>query len=294
MRRRLNSWIRCSSVRRNRYARREALAVLAAHVPVVDQGLQGRQRGPDPQPLVDPAVHQLQQLDGELDVAQSALAQLELPTGVAGRDVRDDPLAHRLRVGDEVLPIGGAPHHRSHHVDEVPAQLEVAGARPGLEHRLELPGLGPPLVVGPMAGQRPDQLTRLALGAQRGVDLPDGAGRGVRRADPGQLGGEPGGHGDRLLVADHGLAVVVQHRLGDEEHVDIADVVQLLGAALAQGDHGQPGLQTSGPNLARPMARAASRVASARSDSSSAMPSTASIGSGAHRSRAAICSRGPR
>ena len=32
----------------------------------------------DPQPLVDPAVHQLQQLDGELDVAQAALAELEL------------------------------------------------------------------------------------------------------------------------------------------------------------------------------------------------------------------------
>ena len=84
----------------------EALAVVAAHVAVVDQCLQRVQGGPIPQPLVDPAVHQLQQLDGELDVPQAARPQLDLPSGVARRDVRDHPLAHRLRVGDEVLPLG--------------------------------------------------------------------------------------------------------------------------------------------------------------------------------------------
>ena len=49
-----------------------------------------------------------------------------------------------------------------------------------------------------MAGQRADELAGLALRPQRRVHLPDGPGGGVRRADPGQLGGHPGRHGDRL------------------------------------------------------------------------------------------------
>ena len=62
----------------------EVLAVVASDVAVVDQGLAAPSRvAADPQPLVDPAVHQLQQLDGELDVAQPAGAQLDLAVGLA-------------------------------------------------------------------------------------------------------------------------------------------------------------------------------------------------------------------
>ena len=272
----------------------EALAVLAADVAVVDQRLEGRQGGPDAEPLVHPAVHQLQQLHRELDVAQPALAQLELPPRVARRDVLHHPLAHGLGVGDEVLPLRGGPHQRGDQGDELGAELEVAGGRPRLEHGLELPGLGPLRVVDPVAVQRADELAGLALRAQRGVDLPDRPGRGVRRADPGHLRGQPGGDGDGPVAAEQRLAVLVGRRLGDVEHVHVADVVELLGPALAQPDHGQPGLGRVGPILARAMASAASSAASARSDSSSAMPSTASIGSGEPRSRAAICSRAPR
>ena len=48
---------------------RKPLAVLAAHIAVVDQAPQCWQRGARPQSLVDPPVHELQQLHGELDVA---------------------------------------------------------------------------------------------------------------------------------------------------------------------------------------------------------------------------------
>ena len=62
--------------------------------------------------VVGAAVHQLQQLDGELDVAQPAGAELELALGLGGRDVLDDPAAHRLHVGDEAVALGGRPHQR--------------------------------------------------------------------------------------------------------------------------------------------------------------------------------------
>ena len=58
------------------------------------------------------AVHQLQELHRELDVAQSAGAELELPVELGGGDVLDDPAAHLLHVGDEVLALGGLPDQR--------------------------------------------------------------------------------------------------------------------------------------------------------------------------------------
>ena len=53
----------------------QAERVVAADVAAVAQRAERRQRGADPQRLVGPAVHQLQQLDGELDVAQAAAAR---------------------------------------------------------------------------------------------------------------------------------------------------------------------------------------------------------------------------
>ncbi len=220
----------------------EALAVLATDVAVVDERPECEQGRPDPQPLVDATVHQLEQLDGELDVAQPALAELELAALLPGGDVGDHASPHGLGVGDEVLALGDPPHHRAHHVDEVLTEREVPRTRPSLEHGLELPRLGPPLVVRLVAGEPADELPGPALGPQRRVDLPDGARRRVGRADPGQLCRHPGGGGDSLVGGDQRFAVRVKGRLGHEEHVHVADVIELLGAALAQPDDGEPGL----------------------------------------------------
>ena len=57
-------------------------------------------------------MHHLQHLDGELDVAQPAAAELELAVGMVGADVVLDAAAHGPDVGDEVVAVGGAPHHR--------------------------------------------------------------------------------------------------------------------------------------------------------------------------------------
>ena len=209
-------------------------AVLPSDVPALGEVGQRGQRGGRPHGLVGATVHQLQQLYGELDVAQAAGAELDLPLGVRGGDVLDHPAAHRLHLGDEAVALRGRPHHRRDAGAELLAQGEVAGDRTGLEQRLELPGLRPLRVVALVAGQRADQRTGLALGPQRGVDRPDRALPGVVRADPHQVRGElrRGAQGRRLVVPLGGL--------GHEDHVDVADVVELVAAALAHRDHAEP------------------------------------------------------
>ena len=56
----------------------ELSRVVAADVAGLAQRVDGRGGGAHAQGLIDPAVHELQQLDGELDVPQAAGAELEL------------------------------------------------------------------------------------------------------------------------------------------------------------------------------------------------------------------------
>ena len=131
------------------------------------QRVEGRRR---PQGGIGAAVHELEQLHGELDVAQSAAAELELAVGVIGTDVLLDAAAHGLDVGDEVGAARGGPHHGRDRLGVGLAQLGVAGHRPGLQQCLELPRLGPPLVVGDVPVEGADQRALPALGPQVRVD----------------------------------------------------------------------------------------------------------------------------
>ncbi len=74
---------RCSSVRRNRYASAERGRIVATHVPLVREDLEGAQRVRLAEAFVPPAVDDLQQLDRELDVADAAAAALDLDVGLA-------------------------------------------------------------------------------------------------------------------------------------------------------------------------------------------------------------------
>ena len=95
----------------------QADGVVAADVPAVAQRVQRRQGAGDPQRLVDAPVHQLQQLDRELDVAQSPGPELDLAGHHVGGEMGHDAAAHRLHVGDEIRPVGRAPDHRSDRVE---------------------------------------------------------------------------------------------------------------------------------------------------------------------------------
>lgn len=191
------------------------------------------------QSCVAAAVHELEELDGELDVPQTAGAELQLAVDLGGGDVVDDPAAHLLHVGDEVVALGGLPDERGDGLDVLGAELGVARDGAGLQERLELPGLRPALVVGEVGGEGADEGAVAALGAQVGVDRPDGAlDRGLR-ADPHQVGGQPGRGLERLAFVSFPVADLFR-KLRDEDHVDVRDVVQLVAAALAHRDDGEP------------------------------------------------------
>ena len=206
----------------------QGIAVGQADVAALDQGAQGLQGGRRAQGVVGAAVHELEQLHGELDVAQAAGTALDLAVDLGARDGVDDAAAHGPDLVDGLGALGGGPDQRLQLDHPRRAELEVAGGRAGLQQRLELPGLGPLAVVGQVRGDGPHQRAAATLRAQRGVDRP-----GHEAADLHQAGGQgaAGPHG--------GLDVDALGGLGDEDHVDVADIVELAAAALAHRDDGQ-------------------------------------------------------
>ncbi len=91
-----------------------------------------------------------------------------------------------------------------------------------------------------MAGQGADERPLAALWPQVRVDGEERALRRGALAGPDQPDGEPGGRLQRRLVGRLAAAGVVVVRLGDEDHVDVARVVELAGAALAHRHHCEP------------------------------------------------------
>ncbi len=80
------------------------LAGLRAHdVAGVREGHQRRERAAVPDGLVALAVHELEELHRELDVADPARPELDLLVQLVGRDVVRDARAHPLHLPDEAL-----------------------------------------------------------------------------------------------------------------------------------------------------------------------------------------------
>ena len=191
---------------------REGGCLGPADVALRHEGVERLERAALADAVVGEPVDELQQLDGELDVADAARAELELVRHVGRGDVLGDPLAHPLHAVDEVLARGARPDLRLHRRGVGPAERVVAGDRTRLEQRLELPALRPPVVVRQVRVERAHQRALLALRAQVGVDLPQ------RRLDldardaAHRLHGEAGGDVDDAALAELLEGVVVSAR----------------------------------------------------------------------------------
>ena len=215
---------------------RELGRLLATHVAELSECGEGRQRSALVDAVVGRAVHELQQLHRELDVADAAGPELDLHVDLIGRDVLRDSLAHALHGLDEALATRTRPDLRRDTGDVPAAELEISGEGPRLQQRLELPALRPPVVVLQMRLERAHEGAVLPLGAEVRIDLPE------RRLDAGladdahRQHGEPGCDVERPRRGDH----VFIDGLGDEDDVDVAHVVELAGPGLAHADDREP------------------------------------------------------
>ena len=213
----------------------------ATDVPVLGQCAQGVQRAGLADIRIGLAVHQLQKLDGELHVPQATRSELELEVELLPRDVRGHPLPHPLHPLDEVLPRCAAPHPRRHRSAVPLPQFQVAGKRPGLQQGLELPALGPAVVVRNVRLESAHERPVLALRPEVRVHLPQ------RGFFGGVMDAPHRGHGEFRRNLHGPVAVCPFRGFCHEDDVDVAHVVQLGRTCLAHTNDRQP----RGRNLLR-------------------------------------------
>ena len=125
-----------------------------------------------PQGFIRPTVHQLQELNRELDVAKSAWAQFNLRVDLGIIDVFSYTLTHSLSRFNKAVAPGRGPYLRSESRDVRLPKHHVARYRPCLEQGLKLPALCPSLIVGNVRIESSNQCAALSLWSQIRIDLP--------------------------------------------------------------------------------------------------------------------------
>jgi hypothetical protein len=180
------------------------------------------------------AVGELQELDGELDVADAAVPRLDL--GVAFAELARFVLDLALEGLDLVdlrhaeIP---AIDERLNRLDEFLAELGVARDRPHLDECLAFPGSSHGVVIGERAGERASERSAVSFGTQPQIDAVRLAAIGVRAQEPDDLGADAG---EVIVVGDDGdaLALSLAFLVVEEHQVDVAGIVEFLAAELAE------------------------------------------------------------
>src|SRR5438552_1672037 len=135
--------------------------------------MQGFERRATAQASITPAVHELQSLRDELDLANPAGTELDVAiearAGVTAVDLR----LHLLDLFDGREIEEAAVDEGADLLEERPAEVEIASDRARLQHGGALPRLAERLVVDDRRGKRVDDRPVLTLGAQPQGDTED-------------------------------------------------------------------------------------------------------------------------
>ena len=206
----------------------ERICVGPPDVPFAGERREGAEGVGLTQPLVPPAVDDLQELDRELHVADPAVSALDLDARLArGAHVLLQTHLHAADLVDRRLGELGREDDGRHGVDERRTEVRVSRHGARLDHRLALPRRGLARVVLAHRFERSRERPTPAPRPKRRIDAQrDPLGRRLRE--------QPDEACARALrrLLPFGSAPLV-----DEHDVDIRRVVELGAAELAERDH---------------------------------------------------------
>src|SRR4051794_9400928 len=103
--------------------------ILASDIPAVGELLESHEGRAGANGVIGAAMHELQQLHRELDVAQATGSELHLTRGGVGTKRRLDAATHRLHVLNEPGALPSRPHERREGLDVVLPEREVTSNR---------------------------------------------------------------------------------------------------------------------------------------------------------------------
>ena len=186
--------------------------------------LEGFERGARTDRRILAAVHQLEQLHCELDVADTARPALHLAIrqALATQHLFRTHL-HGARFTDRAGVERVGPHEPRRTPDEFTPERRGSGDRVGLDERLQFPVLRPAFPVRLEPLECATQRAGSSFGPQRGVGA---------EHDP--VRGRPAHRRQHGACHTLGLGLIA---FVHEHHVDVARVVELVPAELSHTDH---------------------------------------------------------
>ena len=171
-------------------------------------------------------MNELQELNGEFNVPKPPWPQFDLVVHIVGWNVRRHTLAHPLDLLHKTWPLRCGPNHGLESTAIAIAEVAIPRKRTRLDERLELPITCPSLVVRDVRLEGSHQCPVFAFGAQIGVNLPETRLNPKLRDAPGRVASK------RCGASKHRLLIVALWNLGDIDHINIAQVVELCRSSL--------------------------------------------------------------